>query len=197
MQELYNFFHEIGKLKKTYRFSQNKYTGVSDSSADHSWRVAVMAFMLAEELKLGLDVAHALKLALVHDLPEALNGDVDARLLHLGKVTKEEKLNKEKAAIIEITKGLGSNQVRELWHEYEHGQSEEARFIKAIDKIEGLMQLHESGPQAFDYPGLLGTYGNRAVSNFPALLPVFRMLKAELKDDCNKAGFEWKENYDL
>nr|NQU91084.1 HD domain-containing protein [Bacteroidota bacterium] len=50
----------------------------SESSAEHSWRLSLMAFLVANELKITkVNVEHAMKLALVHDLAESLTGDID------------------------------------------------------------------------------------------------------------------------
>jgi len=62
LKQILKFLHQIGKLKETYRFGESK-TLKGDSSADHSWRLALMATVVADELKLGLKMEKALKIA--------------------------------------------------------------------------------------------------------------------------------------
>jgi len=200
MQNYTNFFHSIAKLKQTMRFSENTHMKNKDDSAGHSWRVAVMSFMLADELKLDINTAHAMKLALIHDLPEALNGDYDARLLHDGRVSHEQKEQEETSAMKNIVATLDQKRADELyslWEEYENESSREAKFVKAVDKIEGLYQCVEGGTDAIDSESLLGTYGNEAARNFPEIIPFFRVLKKEIKALFSEKGFEWKEEYNI
>jgi len=196
MKKLYDFFHKIEKLKDTYRFSTIPTLRDRESSADHSWRLAVMTFMMADELKLDIDVTHALKIALVHDLPETVNGDIDAKLVYDGTVSKEQKNMDETAGMKKLVSGLPEkkgNELYDLWEEYEYDKTEEAKYVKALDKIEGMMQLVEGDGLRHDVPDLMGHYGNDSVKKFPALIPLFRIFKEELKKECLKAGIEWKE----
>ena len=86
---------ELNELKRTYRFSTMQ-PEVRDSSADHSWKLAFMTFSVAEEYNLDIDVRQAMKLALVHDIPEYITGEIDSSLIYNGKVTEESKAIAEK-----------------------------------------------------------------------------------------------------
>jgi len=200
LKKILNFLHQIGKLKETYRFGESK-TLKGDSSADHSWRLALMAAVIANELKLNLDMEKVLKIALIHDLPEAITGDIDARLIAQGKVTKEEKHRKEKEAMEKIQKSLPpkiGKEIYRLWQDYEKGGSKEAKFIKALDKIETL--THFTGikaPNKIDTPELLVVYGNKEVKNFPQLENMFKLVKKEIKKDFKKNGVPWKKEYSI
>lgn len=74
LAKLLDFFVVAGKLKKAIRFSAAKKIK-GDSSADHSWRLALMVFTVAKELKLKMNVEKAMKIALVHDIAEAVTGE--------------------------------------------------------------------------------------------------------------------------
>ena len=71
------FLHRANKLKSTPRFmsslSENR-----DSVAEHSWRLALMVFVVGTELYEPLDLQKAMMMALIHDLAEAETGDIDA-----------------------------------------------------------------------------------------------------------------------
>jgi putative hydrolases of HD superfamily len=198
MEKLYRFFQACAKLKSTYRYSTVPELKNKDSSADHSWRSALMAFMLAEELKLELDVCHAMKLLIVHDLPEAQNGDYDAHLVFAGKVTKEQKLQEEKEALYSITDSLPSDtaeEIRSLWKEFELSRTPEARFAQAIDKLEGMMTIVDA--HAIKEPELSGSYGNKCSQECQQIIPVVRHMKTDLKKVFSEKGFMWKKEYDI
>jgi len=197
---LYDFFEIVGKLKATYRFSEVPAMANKESSADHSWRLGLMGFILAEELELDIDICHAIKIALVHDLAESIVGDVDIRLIFENKVHKDKKLEDELQAMKKICSNLSEKQsklIMDLWNEYEEGVSREAKFIKALDKIEGLTYLSEVGRDGFDNAELIGLYGNKEAKNFPEIIPFFRTLKKKLRKLCIDKGYEWKKEYDL
>jgi len=200
LKQILKFLHQIGKLKETYRFGESKVLK-GDSSADHSWRLALMAAVVASELKLNLKLEKALKIALIHDLPEAITGDIDARLIAQGKITKEKKHEQEKKAMEKIKKSLPGKigkEIGSLWQDYEKGGSAEAKFIKALDKIETL--THFTGiktPNKIDAPELLITYGNKEVKNFPQLKNIFKLVKTELKIDFKRNGIPWKKEYNF
>lgn len=97
---------ELDKLKRTYRFS-TMHTKVHDSSADHSWKLAFMTFSVADEYNLDVDVEHAMKLALVHDIPEYITGEIDSSLIYHRKITKDSKAIAEKKAVEYLRKEGG------------------------------------------------------------------------------------------
>ena len=140
-------------------------------------------------------------LSLIHDLPEAITGDIDARLIARGKVTKEEKYRQEKKVMEKIKKSLPAKigkEIYNLWQDYEKGRTKEAKFIKALDKIETL--THFTGikiPNKIDAPELLGLYGNKEIKNFPELKEMFKLVKNEIKKDFKKNGVPWKKEYNI
>ena len=135
--------------------------GVEDpeSVADHSWSVALMAWLLAAD-RPDLDRQRVLLLGLVHDLPEAIAGDetpFDMHRDHTGAIdpqlfdnpptypqeARQRKQQREAAALDEMLTGLPENiveDVRSAWFEYDLAQSAEARFVKQVDKLETAMQ---------------------------------------------------------
>lgn len=94
----------------------------------------------------GIDNTHAMKLALVHDLAEALVGDITP---HDG-VSKADKYTMERDAMHKIkvdhfekyNSEIG-DQLVTLWQEYEEGKTKEARFVKQLDKLEMIVQADE------------------------------------------------------
>src|SRR3989344_1961317 len=101
LEKIFDFLKQIEKIKSTLRY--NKTTGGrNESTADHSWRLALMVPIIAEELKIDIDIEKSMKIALVHDLAEAITGDIDAIKISTGEVSKEEKKKQELAAMGKI-----------------------------------------------------------------------------------------------
>jgi putative hydrolases of HD superfamily len=198
LEKIFNFLHKIENLKSTYRYNKTS-TGEKESSADHSWRLALTTFIIADELKLKLDINKSIKIALVHDLAEALTGDIDAILIAEGKVSAEDKNRQELKAIENLKETLPENignEISNLWQEYEDGKTQEAKFVKALDKIETLTQLAESGYKIYDKPEFIANYANKAVKKFPELTEMLLILKKKLKSEFDKGNIEWKDKYD-
>lgn len=199
IKKIIDFFQIINRLKRTYRYSECiDNINMQDSSADHFWRLSFMAFMVIDKLNLNINTQHALKIALVHDVAELVNGDIDAVRVHNGEITKEQKEKMEHDALLEITKDLPQKEKQEIlsiWKEYSDGKTKEARFMNALDKIETLSHLVYVGYKHFDVPDLLAIYADNKVKLFPKLLPILKEVKLRLKQEYKKADFKWKKEY--
>lgn len=170
------FLQEAEKLKSVLR-SAHSSTGRTESTAEHSWRLCLMAMIFEDEFA-DVDMLRLLKMCLVHDLGEAIHGDIPAveRELHPDKSAEE------KAALLYLTQSLDEKQRKEilsLWQEYEHAVSPEARIVEAFDKLETILQ-HNQGinPPDFDYEFNL-TYGQEYTSTHP----LFTLMRKILNED--------------
>lgn len=196
--QIIDFMHEAGHLKTTYRFGANAIFD-GDSSADHSWRLALLSFILAEETNLEIDGYKALKIALVHDLAEALTGDIDARLIDSKAISKDTKRKQEKNAIKKLIKNLpekSGRQIESLWNEYGAAKTPEAKYIKALDKMETQIKVLEEGYEKYDTPDLIGLYGKKEVGKFRDLEQFYFLIKSKLKKEYKKGGLPWKKEYE-
>jgi len=200
IKQLFDLFETSEKLKVTKRWLNTKSMREKESSADHSWNLAFLTFMTAEELKLDINVLKSVKIALVHDLVEALAGDTDYSLIAFGIKTSKEKRSMELSAIQEIEKiapKKSGHELAELWQEYEEGETKEAKFVKALDKIEGINHMLCKGYKCFDHPELIAPYPRKAVLDFPPLIPMYQELLERLKPEFEKKGWEWKQEYEI
>lgn len=142
LQRILEVLHWSENLKNITRHSWLS-SGRQESVAEHSWRLGFMALLLAPYYERSLDLTRCLKLALVHDLAEAETGDIPAFYVH----DKQQKLALEEAAIRKIANLLNDTtgqELVELWHEYNQCQTDEAKFIKALDKLEVFIQHNEA-----------------------------------------------------
>jgi len=148
--KLLDFFQEINKLKRIKR-SGWVVDKVKDpeSVADHSFRTAVMCMFLGDPKRIDLD--KAIKMALVHDIAEARIGDIITYYRYSKAVPLEEKREKERKAITEMASGFkGGEELLELWREFEERKTEEARFVKQVEKLEMALQALEYENEGYD-----------------------------------------------
>lgn len=109
-----------------------------ESIADHTFSVATLALLVGDLLP-DLDRSRLLAIALLHDLAEALIGDLPASARRLfGSSAKKEA---ERRAMHELLADLPQmDDYMALWNEYTEGSSREARLVKALDQLEMLSQ---------------------------------------------------------
>lgn len=134
-----SFIKEIDKLKyiqrKTKLFNSDRH----ENDAEHSWHLAMMAIVLAEHSDKPIDVLKVVKMVLIHDIVEIDAGDTfiyDAQKNHTN--TDEELI-----AANRIFGLLPAEQAEEfiaIWKEFEEGVTDEAKFAKAMDRFEPLLQ---------------------------------------------------------
>jgi len=133
------FILEIDKLKSIVRRTYLLHSDRAENTAEHSWHLAIMAILLAEHANETVDIARVVKMVLIHDIVEIDAGDTyfydsDAEL---------DKHERECAAadrLFGILPSDQANELRELWEEFEAGQTAEARFALALDRF--IPQLH-------------------------------------------------------
>lgn len=170
------FLREAERLKTVTRSGWTS-EGERESVAEHTWRLCLMAMLLyggAPEVNL----ARLLRMCLVHDLGEALGGDVPAP----EQQTATPKAGQERADLLRLTAPLPRplrDEIVELWDEYEAAVTPEARLAKGLDKLETILQ-HTQGknPADFDY-GFNLAYGRRYTAGDPLLEALRARLDAE------------------
>lgn len=197
--KLLDFYEVSNNLNKVFRYSEYKELSNTQSTASHSWRLSLMTLTLAKELNLDIDVDKAVKIAIVHDIAESITGDVDYSKVYTNKISVEEKSEAEKNAIFQLKKSLSltiGNEIEDLWKEYEHKNSDEAKFVYALDKIEALIYICEAGKPPH-IPDMIARYADKSVENYPLLKPFLKSVKNKLKILFEKHGIIWKKEYDL
>jgi putative hydrolase of HD superfamily len=161
------------------RSSYHTSSGRPESTAEHTWRLCLWAIVFSD--KLGkIDLAKLLKICVVHDLGEALTGDIPAVSQTVGTA----KAIQERGDLEALTRPLPSTQRKEilsLWEEYENASSPEAVLAKGLDKLETILQ-HNQGrnPADFDYAFNL-TYGLKQTSAHPVLAEIRSFLDEDTR----------------
>ena len=143
------FLQAAEQLKDTLRSGRTA-KGRPESTAEHTWRLCLMVMLFEREMA-GCDLLRLLKLCIVHDLGEAISGDVPAveQRAHLDRAARE------RADLVSLCAPLPAdlrNALMELWDDYAVARSPEAVLAKGFDKLETMLQ-HLAGQNApgFDY----------------------------------------------
>jgi putative hydrolases of HD superfamily len=185
-----DFLRASERLKATHRSAYTS-DGKQESVAEHTWRLCLMALVFAPEFP-AVDFARLVKICLVHDLGEAVGGDVpapeQARRKAAGLATgKGDQERRDLLTILEPLPPALKSEIATLWDEYEAATSPEARLAKALDKLETIMQ-HTQGknPPAFDYRFNL-EYGRTHTADEPLIAAVRAILDAETEQLARQA----------
>lgn len=134
LQQQIEFIIEIDKLKSILRKTKILNSDRRENSAEHSWQLALAAMILSEHCNETINVAHVIKMLLVHDLVEIYAGDV----FLYDKPSHDFLFQEEMEAAEKIFSILPKEQneeLLELWKEFDTQETMEARFANSIDRL--------------------------------------------------------------
>jgi putative hydrolases of HD superfamily len=134
------FVGEIGKLKGVLRQTTLAGLGRAENSAEHSWHLALAAIALSEHAPAGTDISRVIAMVLIHDLVEIDAGDL---FLYANSAEHARQEQAERAAADRIFAILPAGQgaaLRELWDEFNERRSSEARFARALDRLQPMLE---------------------------------------------------------
>ena len=173
--ELLEILSVAEKLKCNTRHCYTS-SGRHESVAEHSWRIALMAMLIAPEFP-EADMNKVIRMCLIHDLGEAFTGDIPTFYKTVADTEKEDAIFERWVQTLPPeTKGEFSALLTEM----NALETVEAKIYKALDKMEAVIQHNESDistwlPLEYD---LQLTYGAENVK----FSPWFQSLKAEIDD---------------
>jgi putative hydrolase of HD superfamily len=134
------FVTEIDELKGVLRQTMLAGPGRRENSAEHSWHLAMMALVLAEHAPAGTDIGRVIGMLLVHDLVEIDAGDL---FVYADDAQQRRQEQAEEAAADRIFALLPADQaarLRQLWDEFEERRTAEARFARALDRLQPMLE---------------------------------------------------------
>lgn len=138
---LQSYKHLI-KLKKLKRAGWLR-SGIAahncESVAEHSLGTGLLGFLVACEFYPHLDASKVMQLGCIHDLGEALTGDV----LPWDKAAIPDFDERERAGALQTAAGLKAlPKLTALYDEYHAAKTPEAILVRQIDKLEMLLQAY-------------------------------------------------------
>ncbi len=173
-REFIDFLGKVSALKSNTRHCYIA-EGRRESVADHSWRLSLMAVLLERELE-GIDMCKVIKMCIIHDLGEAVTGDIPTF------VKTDCDREAEKNALDGLLSELPDRQredISALFREMEELATPEAKLCKALDCMEAVISHNEAPLETWsqvEYT-LNYTYGEKYVG--------FSDWLKELKRECN------------
>jgi putative hydrolase of HD superfamily len=195
LEGVLDFLRAAERLKVTTRSAFTS-AGRAESVAEHTWRLCLMALVVAPEFP-EVDFARLVKICIVHDLGEAVGGDVpapeQARRLSVGLATgKGDAERRDLLSLVAPLPATLRDEIVALWDEYEAADSAEARLAKALDKLETILQ-HTQGrnPPDFDYRFNLG-YAREHTESPPLIAAIRAVLDRATEERAREVTGESK-----
>jgi putative hydrolase of HD superfamily len=147
------FLLECDRLKTVLRRNPLVAQDRRENDAEHSWHLALMAVVLAEYAEPAVDVGRVVELVLVHDLVEIYAGDT---WIHDPVATAGQAEREQRAAerLFPLLPADQARRLRERWDEFEARRTPEARFAKALDRLQPLLLNYNAGGGTWHNPGV-------------------------------------------
>lgn len=136
------FIEFMGIMERLKDNTRHSWTsgGRHESVAEHSWRTALMAMLMKDEFP-GVDIDKVIRMCLVHDIGEAVTGDIPT----FDKTSKDEDTEKNALdALISSLPAPWPNELKVLFDEMEALETIEAKLYKSIDRMEAILQHNEA-----------------------------------------------------
>ena len=139
-----DFSLEIDKTKNVFRQTSLSGSGRKENDAEHSWHMAVMAYLLREYSNERVDIAKVMIMCLIHDIVEIDAGDTYA---YDSENIKTQKLREEKAKerIFSILPDDIKSEFISLFDEFEEYETAESKFAHAMDNLQPLILNNSNG----------------------------------------------------
>lgn len=131
------FIREMDKMKGVLRRNMMLDGTRNEDDAQHSWHIALMALVLSEYAQPGVNIDHAVRMLLVHDIVEVDAGDTYA-YDEKGYTDKAEREQKAAARLFGLLPNGQGEALRALWEEFEANQTPTAQYANAIDRLQPL-----------------------------------------------------------
>jgi putative hydrolase of HD superfamily len=140
------FLHEADKLKSILRHSRVTFADRRENDAEHSWHLALAVMILAEHAEPGLDRLRTLEMVLIHDLVEIDAGDTIAYASDTAKAAQAERERAAAERLFGLLPADQGSRLRALFEEFEQRRTREARFARALDRVQPILQnVHNHG----------------------------------------------------
>ena len=178
-RKLLNALTVAERLKDTTRHCYTS-GGRHESVAEHSWRLALMAYWVSDEFP-ELDMNKVVKMCLIHDLGEAFTGDIPT----FEKTAQDEQ--KETQLLFLWARSLPEpfgSEMCELYQEMDARKTPEAKLYKALDNLEAVIQHNESDIKTWlpnEYELNL-TYANDKVSFSAYLIRLRELIRQDTQE---------------
>ena len=179
LAQIHAFLGLCDRLKTIERGAYVSGQDRHENDAEHSWHMALFCLVLHRALGLTCDLGRVLEMVLCHDLVEILAGDVNV----YDAAGREAAKAREAQAAIDLFGPLPpplDRHLTELWEEFEAGQTPEAQFAGAVDRLQAMNQNYLTAGRGWREHGVTEAMSRRvnvvAAEACPALRPLFETI---------------------
>jgi putative hydrolase of HD superfamily len=134
-----DFLVQVDRLKEVVRQSKIASGARRENSAEHSWHLAIFALVFSDQANEKVDVGRVVELLLVHDIVEIDAGDMPIHGVDVDLSAKARAEQRAAERIFGLLPSKAETRFRELWREFEEGQTSEAKFARALDRFQPLL----------------------------------------------------------
>lgn len=153
LEQQIQFLVEIDKVKNIFRQTYLADGKRKENDAEHSWHIALMAFVLKEYVKEPIDVMKVMLMVLIHDLVEIDAGDTYA-YDSVGAVDKRDREEKAADRIFGLLPKDQGSYFRELWEEFEAYETADAKYAHLLDNFQPILLNDASGGKSWAEHGV-------------------------------------------
>lgn len=179
LRSILRFLEVLDRFKSVERTGYLADHSRHETDSDHTWHMALFALLLYRETALDLDIAHVLELILTHDLVEVYAGDTFAHD-HAARLAARAREEEAAQRLFALLPDDLREQVHGWWHEFEGGETPEARFARAMDRLQAFAQNIFAGGRSWRERDvteeMTRTLNAGPISIDPALEDVFQIL---------------------
>jgi putative hydrolase of HD superfamily len=177
LSAILNFIEAIEPFKKVERATYLSDLSRHESDSDHTWHMAMLAILLHNQLAFELDLQKVLILVLIHDLCEIYAGDT---FVHSPEHGNHEAEQRAVEKLFSLLPADLEESFFDHWKEFTFGNSPEAQFARALDRLQGLAQnVFSFGRVWKEYgvtEGMVRELNQEAMAFDPILMEVFERL---------------------
>jgi putative hydrolase of HD superfamily len=183
------FILEADKLKTIIRNTLLTDRSRFENAAEHSWHAALTAVVIFNAVSTdGMDLAHIVRMLLVHDLVEIDAGDT---FCYSSEQRKTQESREQKAAerIFGLLPDAQADEMRQLWQEFDARQTPESRFANAVDRLQPLLQAIHTRGKTWRQNGIRKEQVIERMQPVRTALPSVWGYVLELIDDAADRGY--------
>ena len=184
IETVLDFLKEIEKFKHVER-KNYKTNDAQENDAEHSWHLAMFLILFEKELPEDADMTKMLKLALMHDLCELYAGDTCAFDDEGHKNKYDRELESAKKLFSQLPDDL-NQEFMDLFDEYEHSTTKEAKIVKSFDKMQPLLQNMAVGGIGWRKNNItiemVDNYKRKHMQHDPVVFNIYKTLLEQARD---------------
>lgn len=179
------------RLKRELRHSWLS-DGRQESVAEHTWLMSIAAILLSPHLEHPVDLGHTLKLIALHDIAEAITGDIPSFETSARKDSKAQDEAQAMATIATMLPPASASLLLSLWQEYEDAATPEAKFARALDKLEVQHQHNLADLRTWTEVelGLVYTKMDRECAHDAALMALLAVIRSRAEAKMRQGGID-------